>query len=128
MTDIEYGELKKWQHDLDAVLLQAPKETRAVVQRGALNIKRDAQGRVRGLAHAPAYPYAISYDTKETPASYTAEIGPDKAKRQGALGNLIEFGSVNNAPRPHMIPAGDAERPRFEKAMEDLAARILEGR
>ncbi|MGW5556855.1 hypothetical protein ACWER9_06485 [Micromonospora sp. NPDC003944] len=128
MTDFDAGELKQWQHDLDEVLLQAPKETRAVVQRGALNIKRDAQGRVQGLAHAPAYPYAISYDTKETPAVFTAEIGPDKTKRQGALGNLIEFGSENNPPRPHMIPSGEAERPRFEKAMEDLAARILEQR
>jgi len=57
-----------------------------------------------------------------------AEIGPDKLRRQGPLGNLLEYGSVHNAPHPHMIPAAEAEQPRFEQAMEDLSARLLEDR
>lgn len=103
-------------------------EVRKVVARGALNIKRDAQNATKGLAHAPAYPRAISYDTKELAQTISAEIGPDKEKRQGALGSLIEFGSVNNPPRPHMIPAGEREQPKFEKALDDLARTALESR
>ncbi|MFF0823060.1 hypothetical protein ACFYUR_22085 [Micromonospora haikouensis] len=124
---IETGELKKWQHDLDEVLLRAPDQVRGVVQRAAFQIKKDAQSRVRGLKHAPVYPYAISYDTRELAGpTFVAEIGPDKQKRQGALGNILEYGTVKNPPRPHMAPAADAEKPKFERALGDLAARLLE--
>lgn len=98
---------------------------RAVVEKGALNIKEDAKNRVSGLAHAPAYPSAITYDMTYGLGSIEAEIGPDKGRRQGALGNLLEFGSVNNAPIPHMGPALRAEEPKFTEAMEAMAARLL---
>lgn len=125
---VEHGDLDRWVHDIGEAVELAPKETRKVVAKGALNIKTDARRRVTGLKHAPAYPSSITYDTKESTTGAEAEIGPDKNKRQGALGNLIEYGSVHNSPRPHMAPAADAEAPRFEKAMEDLAAKLLEGR
>ncbi|QLQ37988.1 hypothetical protein [Micromonospora robiginosa] len=123
--EIDTRELRQLEYDFAEVVTAAPQEARKVVQRAVLNIKTDAQRRVGGLRHAPAYPRSISYDTRETPVGPEAEIGPDKGRRQGALGNLIEFGSVNNAPRPHINPAADAELPRFERAMEDLAVRLL---
>lgn len=111
------------------VLIKAPgvvaKDARAAVRKGALNIKTDARRRASGLAHAPSYPNSISYDTTETATSATAEIGPDKNRRQGALGNLLEYGSTKNAPIPHMRPAAEAELPKFTKAMEDLAVKPL---
>jgi hypothetical protein len=103
----------------------APLAARAVVAKGALNIKTDARARISGLAHAPAYPSAITYDSHETAGSAWAEIGPDKDKRQGALGNLLEYGSTNNGPRPHMGPAAEAELPKFAAAMEELAVKAL---
>ncbi|MEO3922710.1 hypothetical protein ABGB07_02325 [Micromonosporaceae bacterium B7E4] len=124
---IEKGDLDRWVVDLDEAVRVAPAESRKVVQKGALNIKTDAQRRIGGLRHAPSYPSSITYDTTETATGVYAEIGPDKNRRQGALGNLLEYGSVNNPPHPHMIPAGEAEVPKFEKAMEDLAAKPLEG-
>jgi len=115
--------------DLDKAVSRAPQEAAKVVEKGALNIKNDARRRVGGLRHAPAYPSTITYDTSQGWRGPEAEIGPDKRRRQGALGNLIEFGSVHNPPRPHMIPAADAELPRFERHMEDLSVRLLqEGR
>jgi hypothetical protein len=118
-------ELKILAEDLAQAAAAAPKETRQVVAKGALNIKTDARRRITGLAHAPAYPRSITYDSHETPAGSWAEIGPDKEKRQGALGNLLEYGSVKNPPHPHMTPAAEAEEPRFAKAMEDLAVKVL---
>lgn len=104
------------------------KPIRASVKRGAQNIKTDAQNRARGLPHAPDYPQAITYDSHETPFGAWAEIGPDKNRRQGSLGNLIEYGSVNNpGGRPHMRPAGEAEEPKLAQALENVAARILGG-
>jgi hypothetical protein len=104
----------------------APAEARKVVAKGALNIKNDARRRVSGLAHAPAYPSSITYDTEQTANGATAEIGPDKSKRQGSLGNILEYGTVKNAPIPHMAPAAEREKPKFEKAMEAAATEPLE--
>lgn len=104
----------------------APAEARKVVAKGALNIKTGARRRVSGLAHAPAYPNAITYDSHETPGGGWAEIGPDKDKRQGALGNILEYGTIKNAPVPHMAPEAEAELPKFEKAMLALAPKELE--
>lgn len=102
-----------------------PKELRKVVARSALNIKTDARRRITGHPHAKAYPSSITYDSHETPNGGWAEIGPDKQRRQGALGNLLEYGSVNNPPLPHMLPAAEAEAPKFRKAIEDLAVKAL---
>lgn len=98
----------------------------AVVAKGALNIKTDAARRASGLAHAPAYPRSITYDTFHTPRTSQAVIGPDKDRRQGALGNILEYGTIKNAPVPHLGPALDAEAPKFEKALGDVAATLLE--
>ncbi|MDP9145659.1 MAG: hypothetical protein M3N43_13385 [Actinomycetota bacterium] len=100
---------------------------RAVVQRGALNVKQDWARRWSGIAHAPALARAITYDTKETAGQVSAEIGPDKGRRQGALGNIIEFGTSKNAPIPGGMPALAAEGPRFEKALADVAEKALAG-
>lgn len=123
---IDDHEVVALSRDLLAAAEAAPEATRKVVAKGALNIKRDAQRRVTGLAHAPAYPRSITYDTHQGPTGASAEIGPDKDRRQGALGNLLEYGSIHNRPHPHMGPAGEAEKPRFERAMQDLAAKVLE--
>lgn len=121
----EDREIRLLGEDLLKAAAVAPTETRAVVARGAFNIKRDAAQRISGLRHAPAYPRSITYDSHETPKSVWAEIGPDKDRRQGALGNILEFGTRKNAPRPHLAPAAEAELPKFEKAMTDLAAKAL---
>ena len=117
---------------LEQVLAKVPgavgKEAEKIVARGAFNIKRDAAKRISGLAHARAYPLSITYDTYAGLHGPAAEIGPDKTRRQGALGNLLEYGSVNNPPHPHMRPAAEAELPKFERALQDAAARALEGR
>lgn len=101
-------------------------ETEAVVKKGCLNIKNDWAQRWSGLAHAPAVGASINFDVFYTLTAVNGEVGADKGKRQGALANLIEFGSVNNGPIPGGLPALQAEQPRFEKALEDLALRLLD--
>ena len=90
-------------------------ELEATGHRGANNMVRFARKRVQGLDHAPAYPYAIGYDFEVTTRVMRWEVGPDKNRRQGALGNLIEYGSVNNPPNPHVQPALNAEEEAFLK-------------
>ena len=121
--NFESPELRRLAADFDEAADIAPREARKVVAKGALNIKAGARRRVSGHAHLPGYPHAITYDSHETPGGGYADVGPDKTKAQGALGNIIEFGGLREAPIPHMGPAADLEQPRFEKAMADLAVR-----
>lgn len=124
---IDDAELRNLVADLDRAQSRAVPEVRQVVAKGALNIKADWARRWSGLAHAPAVGRSISYDQTTTATSVGAEIGPDKGRRQGALGNLLEFGSRNNAPIPGGLPAAAAEAPRFERALADLGERLASG-
>lgn len=112
---------------LDRAQSRSVPEVEKVVSKGSLNIKQDAARRASGIAHAPTYPASIGYDLFHGLTTVRSEIGPDKAKRQGALGNILEFGTRNNAPIPHLGPALDTEAPRYVKALEDLGRDLLEG-
>lgn len=100
-------------------------EARKVTAKAALNIKNDAKKRVSGLAHAPHYPRAISYDVAVRGEAVAAEIGPDKDRPQGALGNILEYGTSKNAPYAHLGPALDYEGPAFERYLGQLGEDLL---
>ncbi len=113
---------------LDSAHADTPREAKRIVAKAAVNVKKDARKRASGLRHAPLYPRSIGYDEVDTALGPAADVGPDKDRPQGALGNILEYGTTNNPPRPHMGPAVAAELPRMEKAAADLAARLLESR
>lgn len=124
---IDSDDLRTLAVDLDRAAARAPEETRAVVVKGNINIKRDWRSAWSGLAHALALPAAITDDVRYGLGVIVGEVGPDKGRRQGALGNLIEFGSENNAPIPGGLPAAEAEAPRFERALGELGERLAAG-
>lgn len=121
-------ELELWIDDLGKAGDELHQEAKHVVEKGALNVKKDWRERWLGHSHIPELPWAVTYDIvadEETVISY--EIGPDKAKPQGPLGNIIEFGTLNNAPIPGGMPALEAEEPRFTRAVADLGVQLLTG-
>lgn len=112
--------------DLIRDLSDAPRRLQGrvdgVVDEAAQRVQDDWRRRASGLRHAPHYPRSITTDAKWTRGGYEAEVGPDKdlPGLQGALGNLIERGSVNNAPHANDVAAAEAEAPRFTRAIEGL--------
>ena len=122
---VDVSQLTRLAADLRAHSRETPAAAVQVVAKGALNVKNDWRRAWAGIGHAPALPAAVTYDTKVTTRSVEAEIGPDKARRQGALGNIIEFGTSKNPPRPGGGPALEREAPRFEQAVEDIARGLL---
>lgn len=93
------------------------REYSKALQVTAYKVMQAWRGKATGDPHAPAYPYSISYDVHGAGANLTAEVGPDKKRRQGALGNLKEFGSVNNPPRGYGAAALQENIPDFEKGI-----------
>lgn len=98
---------------------------RAVTAKGALNIKNAARDAILSQVqrkYVKAYPNSITYDITQSSGSFvSAEIGPDKNKRQGALGNLLEFGSPHSPPLPHLVPAWEAEQEPYARFMAEAA-------
>lgn len=128
MTDgvrVDDSDLRVLSRDLTGAAVKALPEVRKVIQRGALNIKRDMQEDAGGHPHFPHFPSSITYDTKLTPGGIEAEIGPDKSRPQGALGNILYFGTSNNAPVLDIEVGIRAEEPRLDKHLSELSTRLL---
>jgi hypothetical protein len=90
----------------------------AVGKKAAQNVKDGMAADARGIDHAPAFPDSISYSA--FPAGLRTvgfEIGPDKDRPQGALGNILYFGTSNNAPVRDIDKALREEQPNIEKAL-----------
>lgn len=119
--------LSELEKTLNVDWVKTGRDLRAVVNRGALNVKMDWRSRWRGMKHLPALPYAVTYDMRVLGGTVSAEIGPDKAKNQGPLGNIIEFGSPTSAPIPGGLPALMREEPRFVSSLEKLMRDVLNG-
>ncbi|NNG36943.1 HK97-gp10 family putative phage morphogenesis protein [Nakamurella aerolata] len=100
---------------------------RRVVRRAAVNVKADARKRIESMisdqhSYLPHYPASIDFDMDGRTA---AVIGPNIEKKQGKFGRGVEFGSARTPPMPHMLPAADAEEPRFLQAMGDEIGKLL---
>lgn len=124
----DMSDVRRLERHLARTIPRARRDMRAVVRRGAMTIKRDWRSNARSTApkHAPAYPSSISFDAASYgPDLYMAIIGPDKSGPQGALGNLLEYGSSKNPPHRDGGRALDAEEPRFEAQMALILARGL---
>jgi len=86
-----------------------------------------------GAGHAKAYPYSIDYDITNNAGAgglaneITAEIGPNLARAQGALGILEETpGGVKGAPQGNARKALAAISADFEKGILIAAADAFE--
>lgn len=104
--------------DFNAFPRRLAVNARKAVQVTSQKVRDDARGRIAGRKYLPAYPYSITYDTKVTAEGIEGEIGPDKGRAQGPLGNIVEYGTSKNAPIPHLGPALDANAEDLVAGME----------
>lgn len=88
-----------------------------VVRKTALDIERDA----KALVPVDTGNLMNSITTTRT-GVLSAEIGPT-----ANYGSFVEWGTARMAPQPYMGPATDRNEQPFIRAVEDLAAGLLEG-
>ena len=68
-----------------------------VVTESATRVRDDLRAKVEAIdkhGHLKRFPDAITFDVR----GLDAEIGPDKNRRQGALGNLLYYGTSRHGP------------------------------
>lgn len=120
--DVDVDGAAELGEDLERVPEEALPKFRGVVSKGALNIKRDMSRAARSSGSYKHFHRSINYDLV---GDLEAEIGPDKSQIQGALGNILYYGTSKNAPVLNLTAALTRETPRFELALADVAEDVL---
>lgn len=108
------SEVFAYANHLEQAITTAEPELAKITERGALNIKRNSRGRLRGISrrhYLKHYYRSLSYDVDDD--GLGAEIGPDASKLQGKMGRGVELGSVHTQPFPHLFPSLDEEEPKY---------------
>lgn len=123
-VSFDFSDLVAFTADLGRASAEVTRNAQKAVSVTAQKVRDEARKTITGLPHAKHYPRSISYDMHYSLKQIGAEVGPDKDGPQGALGNILEFGSVNNAPWPHLGPAMQRNEEDFvnglRKAMDVL--------
>ena len=93
----------------------------AVAKKAGQNVKDGMAADAEDIPHAPHFPRSITYDIYPGGLrTVVVKVGPDKDRRQGALGNILYFGT---SKLPSVRDIGKAlrdETPRVERALLDL--------
>lgn len=94
------------------------------VRNAAELVVRDLRSAARGHRRFRSFPQAITADVR----GLSAEIGPDKRRRQGSLGNLLYFGTSRTGPTLEH-PEGALARalPAFEAGIVAIAEQTAAG-
>lgn len=126
------SELRTFARDLERSAAGIAPQVRAVVSKGALNVKKDISS---ALEASPSFAFlapSVTYDLEESEDSIAAEIGPVKrgrgsARTQEHKGANIAFfgGSRGGGIGDKPTEAYEAEVPRLEKALGDILGDIL---
>lgn len=100
----EFDELMELSKDLSDAPATLPKHLTKAFKVTARHVKDDARKSVRGRKGFGHAANAIDYELKAFQDGLEAEVGYDKDKPAGELGNLIEFGAPN--AKAHMLKNG----------------------
>lgn len=118
------AELRAFADDLGKIAVQAVPEANKVLEKGALNIKNGLVSNLQGSRSFKGMAGSISYDPKFSGlTSLGFVIGPDKARRGGALGNIAFFGTSRGGGTVDLEGPLQAEAPVIEGLLEDLVGK-----
>ena len=122
---VDASELRALIADLSSAPKLVRSEARAVVSKGALNIKNQMRDEVARSRHF-RFAHTVSYDLKVGGDTIEAEIGPETGG-VGSLAGFAYFGGVNGGGGTVPDPQGalDAEAPNVEKHLDALVAKAL---
>lgn len=123
--EFDLSDLHRLTSDLGRVPGKAVPPLTAATRTSARNIRDAMRSDAAGISHAPHFAKAITDEMKPRLGVVGTEIGPDKDLRQGALGNVLYFGTSKNGPVLDLHGPLDREAPKFAKAVGDIIEDIL---
>ena len=120
----DFSELRTLAFDLGKGTAETVAGARKIIETGAFKIKTGMvdDAKLVADAYAKRFPYSITYDVK----GLDAEIGPDKSRSQGALGNILYFGTSTQGPTiPDIAGPLNKEASVVETLLSELAAKNM---
>lgn len=120
---VDASALNELAANLGEVASSAGLYVRDAMETTAVDITQEWRDAASGLSYVPFYSKSIGYDFKAFQGFggtvLTCEIGPDKDRRQGSFGAVIENGSPNSAPRKFGENILDAHSKQFEELLDE---------
>lgn len=116
-------ELRAFAADLGKIASKALPDTDAVLKKGAQNIKDDLIDGIPSGSSWRGLKGSISYDSMYGIGHAKYEIGPDKSRRGGALGNLYYFGGSRGGGYGDLEGPLARESPNLERELDKLVDR-----
>lgn len=113
-------ELRAFAADLGKIASKALPDTDAVLKKGAQNIKDDLVAGIPSGSSWRGLKGSISYDSMYGIGHAKYEVGPDKARRGGALGNLYYFGGSRGGGYGDLEGPLAREAPNLERELNKL--------
>lgn len=124
---IDDSELRTLAVDLGRASVEVFKEAEATTKKAAHNVKETMRADAESSGHYQHFSRSITYDRAMAVGQIAYEVGPDKGGPQGALGNILYFGTSKNGAVLDVEVGMRKEAPEFERRMADMAARLLDG-
>ena len=112
--DFDFSEVFNLAADLDRVPDELREQSAKVTKRALQNVKDETRATVSGHPTWKRIAHTVNYDVDGA----EGEVGYDD-EGKGELAGIYEFGSARRAPHPTLIPAAEAEAPRFVEAVSD---------
>jgi hypothetical protein len=120
------ADLKGVKSRMGPAILTATRDSASYVRdKARANIKAQTRG-----IYTRKYPSSITWSkTKATSAYVSFDIGPVIRRKplQGFLNYVLEYGTVHNAPKPHLNPALDTVDPKYVDRMGDAGEEAVLG-
>lgn len=117
------AELRQFAFALGRVADGAYDDVDAVIAKGAVNIKKEMIADVSSSRHFKGMAGSITYDQHNSRGVIRREIGPDKGRRGGALGNIYYFGTSRGGGSGDIEKPINSEEPRLLSAVEALISK-----
>jgi len=119
--------LRSFATELGKVSAEVLGDADKIVKRAAQNLKDAYVAQAKASEHfSDPLASSISYDSHYLPGRVQYEVGPDKWRAGGALGNVFFFGSPRGGGGTGDLDGPlDVEIPRTMKMLDDLLGGLL---
>jgi hypothetical protein len=124
-VEFDFSEFDDVLADLDKAPGRAVPKLTAATRAASGKIREAMVKDATGIGHAPHFPRSITDEVKFGVGRISAEIGPDKSRKQGALGNILYFGGSKSGPVLDINGPLDQETPAYVKAIEEILGDVL---
>lgn len=128
----DFSELRRLERDLARAADGIAPQVQGVMKNGAGKIKKQMVDELKASQYFKGVAPSISYDVNAERDAIEIEIGPDKARKGGALANIAYFGGSGWRGSVHTggtvsdpQDALDAEAPSIDRYLGELLEDIL---